>query len=106
MIAIGRNLYFWLVCLAYSLGGGVYGSFTNILAVDLRPYDISESESDWIGFYSTLAGIAAGILIGRLADIFQGRFRLLMLILFALSGVSFLWFVLIVEGVLPAQLGE
>ena len=48
-----------------------------------------------IGFYATLAGIGAGLILARCADLFGGKMKALLLVLFFGAAGCFLWFSLL-----------
>ena len=48
-----------------------------------------------IGFYATLAGIGAGLILARCADLFGGKMKALLLVLFFGASGCFLWFSLL-----------
>ena len=54
-----------------------------------------QNEAGWIGFYGTLAGIGAGLLLARCADLFGGKMKVLLLVLFFGASGCFLWFSLL-----------
>ena len=65
-----------------------------------------QNQAGWIGFYATIAGIGAGILLARFSDFFGGRIKRLLLFLFFCSSASFLWFSLLCLRIIPFSEGD
>ena len=68
------------------------------VCLSLLIYDfliLFQNEAGWIGFYATLAGIGAGLILARCADLFGGKMKLLLLVLFFGAAGCFLWFSLL-----------
>ena len=58
-------------------------------------FTLFQNEAGWIGFYATIAGIGAGLILARCADLFGGKMKALLLVLFFGSSGCFLWFSLL-----------
>ncbi|KAK3100279.1 hypothetical protein FSP39_017433 [Pinctada imbricata] len=98
---LARNTRFWLICLTYGLSLGVFNCWQSVLDVILKPHNISEKEAGWIGFYGTLAGCVATVILARFADAFSRHMKMLLVFLYVGSSLSFVWFSLIIQGTLP-----
>ncbi|KAJ7390831.1 Solute carrier 49 member 4 [Desmophyllum pertusum] len=92
---IFKNKQFWTLALVYGVTTGVYSGWGASLAVNLETFSIGQSEAGWIGFYATIAGIGAGLILARCADLFGGKMKALLLVLFFGSSACFLWFSLL-----------
>lgn len=92
---IFKNKQFWTLGLVYGVTTGVYSGWGASLAVNLETFSIRQNEAGWIGFYGTLAGIGAGLLLARCADLFGGKMKVLLLVLFFGASGCFLWFSLL-----------
>lgn len=49
----------------YGLTTGVYSGWGAVLNVNLSSFGISQKDAGWLGFYTVLAGIGAGIILAR-----------------------------------------
>ncbi|KAL9954760.1 hypothetical protein ACROYT_G042335 [Oculina patagonica] len=92
---IFKNKQFWTLALVYGVTTGVYSGWGASLAVNLETFSIGQNEAGWIGFYATIAGIGAGLILARCADLFGGKMKALLLVLFFGSAGCFLWFSLL-----------
>lgn len=97
---IFRNKQFWTLALVYGVTTGVYSGWGASLAVNLETFSITQNEAGRIGCFGTLAGIVAGLLLARCADLFGGKMKALLLVLFFGSAGCFLWFSLLCLGMI------
>ncbi|KAJ8316689.1 hypothetical protein KUTeg_005760 [Tegillarca granosa] len=74
----------WLITIAAGLPCGVYGVWGSVIDIILNPVNVGQTEVGWIGFYSTMAGCAAGLVIARFSDIFMRHMKLFVITLFIL----------------------
>lgn len=89
------NVSFLLCITACGVQAGVTSGWQGVLPQALEDLDYTESESGWLGFGNSIAGIAGGVLFGPVTDIFfKRRSKLLLLLLFGLSTSGFAWFTL------------
>jgi len=96
-----RNRNFWTLCLIYGITTGVYSGWGAVLNVNLSYFGISQKEAGWLGFYTMLAGITAGMILARCADLFSGRMKALLILLFTGATGCFLWFCLLCLKIIP-----
>lgn len=82
----------WLVALTMTLPLGVFSGWSSVLDVNVAPLGISQSDAGWLGCFMTLAGCTGGVAVGRIADAFHRRLKRAIVVCYALSGLSFLWF--------------
>ena len=59
---ISRNRSFWLVGGSYALTATFY-SWGNVWNVNLEHLGLTESESGWLGFYTTMSGAVAAVVV-------------------------------------------
>ncbi|XP_074652993.1 solute carrier family 49 member 4 homolog [Tubulanus polymorphus] len=98
IIEIFSNTGFWLAATPYALSGGFYIGWSGVLEVILSPLHVSQDVAGWLGFYSTIGGCIAGLLVGRLADLFAGRMKEFIIALFTGSAIMMAWFTCICMG--------
>ncbi|XP_048247413.1 solute carrier family 49 member 4-like [Haliotis rufescens] len=99
---LARKRRFWQIAVAYGLSTGtrdVWGFA--MLDVNLKAHGISQADAGWLGFYGFLAAAATGIIVGRFADRFQRRLRLILVLLDVLALLSFLWMILLILNIIP-----
>ncbi|XP_046573352.1 solute carrier family 49 member 4 homolog [Haliotis rubra] len=92
---------FLLILTAYSIPAGVYSAFSAVLDVNLNGLGITQNHAGWIGFYATIGGCFAALIMSRIADILMYRMKCLLLFLFLLAAVSTIWFVLLRLSFIP-----
>ncbi|XP_013390186.1 disrupted in renal carcinoma protein 2 homolog isoform X1 [Lingula anatina] len=92
---------FWLVCLAYCIPVGAYGGFSTVLALNLKPLGVSEDDSDWIGFWATIAGCISALVFAVVSDIYYGHLKRIVIILSIVSVAATAWFTLTSAGIIP-----
>ncbi|XP_048238286.1 solute carrier family 49 member 4 homolog [Haliotis rufescens] len=92
---------FLLILVAYSVPAGVYNVFVAVLDVNLNGLGITQNHAGWIGFYATIGGCFAALIMSRIADLLVYHMKCLLLILFLLAAASTVWFVLLRLSYLP-----
>jgi FLVCR family MFS transporter len=95
---------FWVVVAAMAIPLGVYSAWLNVLDVNLKVYNFSQSDAGWIGFGSALAGGLAGVVCGRLADVFPGRLTKIIATLYLVSAALMVWFTLMCAQIVSFSL--
>ncbi|XP_067686514.1 solute carrier family 49 member 4 homolog isoform X1 [Haliotis asinina] len=85
---------FLIILVAYSVPTGVFGVFGAFLDLVLNGVGISQYQAGWMGFYATVGGCIAALLMSRIADLFQRHMKLMLLVLFVFATTATLWFVL------------
>ncbi|XP_060551826.1 solute carrier family 49 member 4 homolog isoform X2 [Ruditapes philippinarum] len=91
----------WLIVLAYALPTGILGVWQSVLDVNLKPLGISQNTAGYMGFWQTLAGCTAGLVIARFADIFMKRMKLFLITLFLGAVAASAWFFVLWEKFIP-----
>lgn len=98
---------FWVVCAAFAVPSGVYDGWINILDINLKNLDnFDQSHAGWIGFGSVVGGAVAGVISGRIADVFPGSLRQIVMVMYTCAGLCFIWFTLTCWKVLPFSLAS
>ncbi|XP_067687606.1 solute carrier family 49 member 4 homolog [Haliotis asinina] len=92
---------FLLILTAYSIPAGVYSAFSAVIDVNLNGLGITQNHAGWIGFYATIGGCFAALIMSRIADILMYRMKCLLLFLFLLAAASTIWFVLLRLSFIP-----
>ncbi|XP_065655674.1 solute carrier family 49 member 4 homolog isoform X1 [Hydra vulgaris] len=94
---------FWLIMAVASSVTGVYSGWGAMLAVNLRGngLDISQKECGLVGFITTMSSVFGGIMVGKLADRFNCRLKLIIVVLYSIASTTFLWITLICEKIAP-----
>ncbi|XP_071103143.1 solute carrier family 49 member 4 homolog [Haliotis cracherodii] len=95
---------FWVIMVAYSVPTGVYMVFAAILDVILNGVGVSQYHAGLIGFYATIGGCVAALVMSRIADLCLRHMKMMLLILFVLATASTLWFVLLRLSFIPFSL--
>jgi len=98
---------FWVVCASFAFPLGVYDAWLNILDINLKNLDnFDQGDAGWIRFGSVMGGCLAGVISGRIADVFPGSLRQIIMVLYTCAGLCFGWFTLTCWKVLPFSLAS
>ncbi|XP_056000684.1 solute carrier family 49 member 4-like isoform X2 [Ostrea edulis] len=92
---------FWIIAAIYSISMGVFNVWQGIFDVYLKPHGFSQDQVAWLGASAICAGFVSSIVISRFADIFSRHHRFFLIGLYVVGGLAFLWFILLVEDILP-----
>jgi len=93
----------WVVAVLWSVPAGVFQGWLAVLELNLRQFGFSVTDCGWLGCWMNLAGCAAGVLVGMLADRFEGRLKTAITAFYVLGAVAFAGFMLTVLGALPGS---
>ncbi|XP_065195232.1 solute carrier family 49 member 4 homolog isoform X1 [Sycon ciliatum] len=85
-----RNTPYIVISVVYGLINGLFSGWGAVLSLILGMYGVSQRESGFIGFYSTIAGGFTGILMARIADKYSRRHKELILVVLVGSIFAFL----------------
>ena len=91
-------LRLWVVAIAFALPLGIYSGWTTVLAINLQTFGVSASAAGWLGFWMTLGGSLAGVVMGAVADSFRGNMKGAILVCYTICTLGFLWFAIIATG--------
>ncbi|XP_071103142.1 solute carrier family 49 member 4 homolog [Haliotis cracherodii] len=92
---------FLVIMVAYSIPTGVYLVFAAVLDVILNGVGITQYHAGWIGFYATIGGCVAALVMSRIADLFLRHMKMILLFLFVLATCATVWFVLLRLSYIP-----
>ncbi|CAF0785698.1 unnamed protein product [Adineta ricciae] len=101
---------FVLLSLAGGLSSGVFGAWTSLFDLILKPENYTELQAGWFGFGSSIAGIIGGLFLSHFADTprFRHSLKILIVISFSACVLAIIWFELSVhtffydEPILPS----
>ena len=96
-----RRPNMWYICAMYGVSMGSYGSWGSVLNIILHPLGISQTEAGWMAFSGSIAGIFSGIAMGKLADVFKRRMKVLLVIDFIYIVIFVGWFTFQCNDILP-----
>ena len=96
-----RRPNMWYICAMYGVSMGSYGSWGSVLNIILHPLGISQTEAGWMAFSGSIAGIFSGIAMGKLADVFKRRMKILLVIDFIFIVICVGWFTFQCNDILP-----
>ncbi|CAL4153962.1 unnamed protein product [Meganyctiphanes norvegica] len=89
------------ILMTYSIGVGIPFVWASVWNFSFNSLGINQNEAMWIGLVQQLSCGIAGILMGRVTDIFYGYIRGSIIILFLASAGFFYWFFLLTSGTIP-----
>ncbi|XP_033761457.1 solute carrier family 49 member 4 homolog [Pecten maximus] len=101
-----RSKMFLLISVIYGLPLGIVGLWGSVMSVTLEPHGVSEAQAGWIGFYSILAGCFGALFMARISDMFSKHMKQILILLFCLAFLCFLWFNLILIGIIPSSIAQ
>ena len=83
---------------------GSFGSWSSVFDIIVNPLGITQTEAGWIGFYGGVGGVFGGILMGKVADRFKRRMKILLVGDMLIVVVCFTWFTCQWSGILPRSI--
>nr|XP_018673174.2 disrupted in renal carcinoma protein 2-like [Ciona intestinalis] len=95
ILSLRHHRQYLVVAFVTSIIFGTWGGWTGVMAIILKPLKVKQNESDFIGFMMTLIGCASGMFVGWFTDRLKGRMKTMLSILFIVSFLAFLYFVLL-----------
>ncbi|KAL4235024.1 hypothetical protein ACF0H5_006662 [Mactra antiquata] len=101
---IVRNVPLWIVVIAGSSPVGVIGVWIAILDVALKPLGVSQIDAGWMGFWHTLIGCFAGIVIARFSEFFNRKRKIFIITMFVLATICCVWLNLICSEIIDFDL--
>ncbi|KAH3703469.1 hypothetical protein DPMN_078505 [Dreissena polymorpha] len=95
------NKALWLVVSAGAISAGVQGVWISVLDVNLKPHGISQHTAGYMGFWQTMAGCTAGLLIAKFSDLFMRHMKMFLIVLFIGAILAVVWFTAMCEQYIP-----
>jgi len=95
---------FWIVVICMTIPTGIFSAWLLVLDINLDDLGFDQGNAAWIGLGSVCAGCFAGISSGRIADAFPGKLKQIIICLYGLATLSFFWFSLTCQKILPFSL--
>ncbi|KAL4237957.1 Solute carrier 49 member 4 [Mactra antiquata] len=96
-----RTPAMWHIAAVYAIPMGFYGNWSSILDVVISKFGIKQDEAGWMSFYGGLAGVAGGLFMGRMADYFKRKMKIIVIILYTLTTAMFTWFTCMCTNIIP-----
>ena len=96
-----RRPNMWYIGAMYGVSMGSFGSWASVLNIILHPLGISQAEAGWMVFSGCIGGVLGGIAMGKIADIFKRRMKVLLVIDFILVVICVGWFTFQCNDILP-----
>ena len=91
----------WHLGIIYGVALGSYNSWLSVLDIIVHPLGVTQTEAGWLGFYAGVGGVFGGIVMGRIADMFKRRMKLLLILDYIFAAIFFGWFTLQCNDILP-----
>ena len=104
ILALIRRRSMWVLAIVYGVGIGSYASWASVLDIIVNPLGITQTEAGWLNFYGGVGGVFWGIIMGKIADLFKRRMKLLLVVDCLLAAVCFAWFTFQWNGILPRSI--
>ncbi|XP_052806508.1 solute carrier family 49 member 4 homolog [Mya arenaria] len=98
---LAKNSAFWLVVVASMISNGVLGQWVTVLYINLKEYGITQNQAGYMGFWQTIVGCTAGLVIAWFSDMFMRRMKLILLVLFLAGTLAIFWFTAICAKYIP-----
>ncbi len=99
-----QNRKFWILATVFTLPTSLQGAWSSVFNVVLEPLGVTQDTAGWIGFVSTVAYNASGIICGIFADILKKQMKLMVISLYLLALCAFSTFALMYVKIVPAYL--
>eukprot|EP00096_Caligus_rogercresseyi_P014918 TRINITY_DN7380_c0_g1_i1.p1 TRINITY_DN7380_c0_g1~~TRINITY_DN7380_c0_g1_i1.p1 ORF type:complete len:450 (-),score=101.18 TRINITY_DN7380_c0_g1_i1:185-1534(-) len=96
-----KNKTAWLLVFAYSAMIGIQSGWSGIQSLDYEYLGINDKEAGNIGLIATLSSCGFGLFMGFLGDRLRRKYRPMIIVLLLLSALSFTWFALLFNKVIP-----
>ena len=104
ILTLIRRRSMWVLAIVYGVGLGSYGSWSSVLDIIVNPLGISQTKAGWLGFYGGVGGVFGGIIMGKIANVFKRRMKLLLIGDMMLVAICFAWFTCQWSGILPRSM--
>ncbi|CAK8671683.1 solute carrier family 49 member 4 homolog [Clavelina lepadiformis] len=90
-----RNKRYLVVALVAGLTQGFWGGWTGVMTLILDPLHVTQKEAGNIGFFMSLSGCVVGMFVGWITDRLKGKMKRTLVVLFALTLIMFIYFVIV-----------
>ena len=90
-----KNVNFWILALAYSIPNGAGTGWVSVIDLILSDVGVSQTTAGWIGFAAAIVSSFGAIILACLADIFKGRIKQFLIILYSIAALTFILFIFI-----------
>jgi FLVCR family MFS transporter len=98
IVALLSHGRFWVVVASQAVPLGILSAFMNVLNINLKSYNLSQTDSGWIGLALALGGTIGGVVCGRVADAYPGRMARILAGLYFLASALVAVFMMILAG--------
>jgi len=102
--ALLANKNVLLASFAYSISGGVMGSWLGVMVNNFRPLGISDQQIGMMGLFSVLSQCFFSIVLGFFTDRMKHYMKTILLLLLVLATACFVWLMLMCLQVVPHSL--
>ncbi len=96
----------WMVCLAYAVPGGIQIGWQAVMAIQLEPLGVTDTEVGDIGFVAMFAQALGAATVALTMDHFRDKIKVSVLVLLTASFVCFTWLALISFEIIPYSLAQ
>eukprot|EP01114_Cavostelium_apophysatum_P000430 TRINITY_DN10395_c0_g1_i1.p1 TRINITY_DN10395_c0_g1~~TRINITY_DN10395_c0_g1_i1.p1 ORF type:complete len:432 (-),score=26.91 TRINITY_DN10395_c0_g1_i1:263-1558(-) len=95
------NARFLFIVFLSGATGGIYNGWITLADVTLGNLGWTQEQAAYLSFISIVAGTIVSCLLAKFADVFKGKFKIMLISLFFLSAVCFLCFTLSIKRIIP-----
>ncbi|XP_064644327.1 solute carrier family 49 member 4 homolog isoform X2 [Lineus longissimus] len=92
------DFHFWMVLVPFALTQGFFFGWGSALELNLHPIGVTQYEAGWVGFASSIAGIAGTLTIGRIADAFSHHLKIIVIVFLAVAVIFCAWMTVIIDS--------
>lgn len=94
-----------LLLLAAGLSQGVLYAWTTLIALMFQPLGFSVTQTGWLGFAISIAGVCGGLTFSTLSSlrIFKRRYKWFIVVDFLVAGLVFCFFTMLTADILPSS---
>ncbi len=96
----------WMVCLAFSIPGGIQIGWEAVMAIQLEPLGVTDTEVGNVGFMAMIFQAVGATVVALAMDHFRDKIKLSVMALLTVSFLCFAWLALISFEIIPYSLGQ
>ena len=100
------NKNLWLVCLVYSVPGGVQAAWQGLMGLNFEHLGVTDTEIGQIGFVSVFVQAATAAAMAFMQDHFRDKIKVSVFVLLTTSAACFIWLALISFSLIPYSLAQ